>query len=98
MSFYEFRAFYIFVWVCFFYFLWHTFIIDKLSWREFLKNIIFAFIPIALVFLLNLYWIIGLSKLGVISDNALFSRGLFGNSYMNLIESLTLFHPYCFLP
>ncbi len=94
VSFYEIRAFYILAWVCFFYFLWYTFIIDQISWKTVFRNGLSAFFPIALVVLLNLYWIIGLMKLGAITDNVIFDRGLFGNSFMNIEEALTLFHPF----
>jgi len=97
MSFYEIRAFYIFAWICFFYFLLHTFLVNKFEWRN-MRNIIissiFALIPMLIVVILNCYWILGLSSLGLIANNEIFSRDLFGNSFMNIIQSFTLFHPF----
>jgi len=94
MSFYEFRAFYILVWICFFYFIWYVLIEDHVSIKNISKNSQFALMPILICLFLNLYWIIALAKLNVVSNNSLFSRGLFGNSYMNILESIALFHPY----
>jgi hypothetical protein len=91
---YEIRGFYIFIWVCFFYYLWRMFIVDRPTIKSVIRTSLFASIPVILFLLLNSYWILGLSKLDVISNNSIFSRGLFGDGYMNIREALTLFHPF----
>jgi len=91
---YEFRAFYIIAFVLLFYFVYYTFFIDKISIKNVLKNSYFAIFPILIVFLLNFFWIFGLSKVGFLTDNAIFNRGLFGNSFMDILRSITLFHPF----
>ncbi len=91
---YEFRAFYIIAFVLFFYFIYYSFFIEQFSLKTFLKNVKFALLPMALVFLTNLYWILGLFQTSSITSNTIFNRGLFGNSFMNILRSITLFHPF----
>lgn len=94
VSFYEFRAFYIVAFVLFFYFLYYSFFIDRVSIKNLSTNSRFALLPIIFVFLTNFYWILGLSRVGAITSNDIFSRELFGNSFMDILRSITLFHPF----
>src|SRR3972149_5310476 len=93
-SFYEVRAFYIIAGVLFFYYLFYTFIIDKISLKNILKNSLFAALPILIAIILNLYWIIPLLYANSIQNSDVFSGGLFGNGFMNILFSLTLFHSF----
>ena len=93
-SFYEFRIFYLILWILFFYFLFYCFIIDKVNFKKFLINAFWASIPVILSVLLNFYWIFGFYTLNIAADTRVFNRGLFGNSYMNLLRSISLFHPF----
>jgi len=93
-SFYEFRSFYIIAFILFFYTLYYIFFIDRTSLKSILNNFKFAVLPVIMVFLLNIFWILGLLNMGSISNNEVFSRGLFGDSFMNILRSITLFHPF----
>ena len=92
---YEFRVFYITVWILLFYFIYYVLFINK---KFNLKNIfslsIMAFLPMFFIGLLNIYWILGLSNTNSIASNVLFSRGLFGNQFLNIDYAITLFHPF----
>lgn len=96
LSAYEFRAFYITACVLAFYAIYHISIIEKnITKKEIFINFYFAIIPIFIVFLLNFYWIFGFSRVGIFnSTDGVLGRGLFGNSFMDIRESLTLFHPF----
>jgi len=95
VSFYEFRALYILVWVLFMYYLYYQFIVDKqFSVKNILKNAIYSAIPVVLVLLLNSYWIIGFSQLGTLTSNEIFNRMLFGNELIDIKNAFTLFHPF----
>lgn len=91
---YEFRVFYILSFVLLFYFLYYSFFIDKVSVKNILANFKFTTLPVFLLFLLNFYWIFGLFKTGSIVSNEIFNRDLFGNDFMNILRSITLFHPF----
>lgn len=95
LGFYEFRAFYLVAWVCVFYFLFDLiFSKDKLVlWRIILKGCKASF-PFILILILNIFWILPLFFTSSISDNSTFSRGLFGNGFMNITESIAAFHPF----
>jgi hypothetical protein len=91
---YEIRAFLIIGMVVFFYFIFYSMVFKKLSFGVFIKNSALSLMSILIFFLLNAYWIIGLNKLGVMRENELFDRGLFGNNFMSLFGSFTSFHPF----
>lgn len=90
-SMFEFRGFYILLWVCFIYFLYHIFIIDR---RKIIKTLLVGFIPVLILMGLNFFWLFGLAKVNVLVNNEFFSRGLFGDSFFNLNFAMTLFHPF----
>lgn len=92
-SFYEIRAFYIIALVLFLYFFYYLFIIEKLQIKQVIKNSILGFLPFIIVILLNSYWLISI-KSTAFSSTEILSRGLFGNSFMNIIQALALFHPF----
>ncbi|OGZ67606.1 MAG: hypothetical protein A3D35_02450 [Candidatus Staskawiczbacteria bacterium RIFCSPHIGHO2_02_FULL_34_9] len=91
---YEARVFYIMASVLFLYYLYYTFIIDRISLKNILKNSFLALLPILITLLLNLYWIMPFLNISTIKQNDIFSSDLFGNGYLNIMRSLTLFHPF----
>lgn len=94
VSAYEARAFYIVAWVLFLYYLYHTFLIEKISKKNIISNSIYAVIPILVTLILSTYWIIPLIATRSLQSNAVLGRGLFGSNFMYLTNSLTLFHPF----
>jgi hypothetical protein len=95
MSVYEFRIFYIFSFVLLFFSLLQFFLIEKIkNIKIFLKKSFLALAPILIVGLLNLYWVLGILKLNNLTSNEIFNRGLFGNNFMDILKSITLFHAF----
>lgn len=94
MSFYEFRALYLFVWILFFFYLYYQICLEKISFKQILKNAFLSGIPILILGLLNIYWLLPLSRLGSIETNEIFNRTLFGNEFLNITNAFTLFHPF----
>ncbi|MBI4225978.1 hypothetical protein HY612_02590 [Candidatus Roizmanbacteria bacterium] len=92
VSFYEFRIFYMVVWILALYTLYHFFIIEvSRSLKVLIKiGIIFSSI-IILVLLLNTYFIVGLNSVRSLTSNTAFDRPLIGQKNVNLINSLILF-------
>jgi hypothetical protein len=94
VSSYEPRAFYIVFTVLSFYIAW-LLLIKRHENKLSPKRLILNYISVGtIVFLLNFFWIFTLSRTGSLTNNQLFSRGLFGSSLYNLSESLAMFHPY----
>lgn len=92
---YEPRAFYLITLLLFFYFIYYFFFIQKIFTKYTISKLaFFAFVPILIVGLLNFYWILGLSQIGALSSNELFRRELFGNEFLSLLSSITLFQPF----
>jgi hypothetical protein len=54
----------------------------------------YIFLPLILVLLLNVYWVVPSFFAGILSNNPLLDRGLFGNGFWQLASSITLFHPF----
>lgn len=94
VSVYEARAFYIVAWVLSFYYLYYTFLIDKISKKNIIRNSIYAAIPILVTLMLSAYWIIPLTTTRSLQSNSVLGRGLFGSNFMFLTNSFTLFHPF----
>ena len=91
----DFRVLYMIIWLLFFYTLYYLIIINKFSnYKEILKNILIAFSPIIIIFLLNIFWIIASLKVGTLVDNPTLNRSLFGNSFFDITKAITLFHPF----
>jgi hypothetical protein len=94
-SYYEFRGFYILCIILFLYYVYYTLIIDKARrLNQFLNLSFYAGLPIILALIFNSYWILGLGKVGAITSNPFFERGLFGNEFVNINYAITLFHPF----
>lgn len=95
LGFYEFRVFYILLWVLFFYFVFYVANFrPKLIMQEILRRAGVAALSLAVVLLLNAFWILGLAKLNQFVSNNVFATGLFGNNFLNTPEALTLFSPW----
>lgn len=92
---YEPRAFYIMLWLIFIYFIYHLLIINvEYSLKKIRQIIFFGSLPVFLVILLNFFWLYSLSRIGALTQNALFDRSLFGNEFLNINYAITLFHPF----
>lgn len=65
------------------------------SIKDLTKENLFLFLSAVILFgLLNLYWFLPTFVNGSISENAILNRGLFGDNFWNLIDVLTLHHPF----
>lgn len=91
---YEFRIFYITASILVLYFIFHTLVIEKGKLKAHLRNTALSFAALVVVALLNMYWVIGLSKSGSVLHNEIFDRGLFGSQYLSLQDALTLFQSF----
>jgi hypothetical protein len=92
---YEPRAAYIVFGILFLYFFYHLFIIkNQITKSNFLKSAFSGLIPFIIFGFLNIYWIFPLAKIGSITNNELFSRGLYGGELLNVLYSFTLSHPF----
>ena len=91
ISIFDFRLSYVCVGISFLYLIYSSVFSPK-------SQIIFKTLSFLLIVLLpllvNTYWLLPLLRLNLISNNELFSRGLFGDSYMNIRQAITLFHPF----
>jgi hypothetical protein len=90
ISFYEFRAFYLALWVCIFYYLYEIIFFQKERW----KKVFLGPLPFVLILICNLFWILPLVTADSMFSNVILSRGLFGNQFMNILRSMSLFHPF----
>lgn len=89
----EFRILFITIWILAIYFFSFCFFTQDSMKRMFLRARDFI-LPSILFLLLNFFWILPLMKVGSIASNALFSRGLFGDSYFDIVNAFALFHPW----
>lgn len=94
MSFYEFRAWYISVLVqsyvvCFLTI--STMRLSRATIKTLVKNILFI---IVIPLLANTFWILPFAMNHIITSNVYFQRGLFGDSFLKIQNSLTLYHPF----
>ena len=92
VSFYEFRIYYLSLWLLAFYSLFHIFVVDRIfSFKGFASNILFASIPVIISLLLNLYGFLGLYHINYFLNSSIISKTLFGSSYIRLAKLLTIF-------
>ncbi len=93
ISFYEFRIFYLVVWLTFFYTIYHLIIIERIkSFRQLIKLGFFSTIPIFFVLLLNLYFLLGIYGARSLTNNFVFNQPLFGAWYIKLTKVMTILH------
>jgi hypothetical protein len=93
MSFYDFRLFYVSCFVLFLYLLFFL-LESKKTVESVLQSLFYAAVPILISGLLNLYWLLGLLKVGAVTSNEVFNRSLFGSNFFNILESFALFNPF----
>lgn len=91
---YETRGAYILVFILLSYLFFYIFCQDKKKYLDKIKILSIGFLPFIILFLLSFYWILGLGKVGLLTDNSIFSRGLFGSSFLNILYAITLYHPF----
>jgi len=92
---YDLRALYIAFALIFFYFLFFLFFLNKLSsFKKEIKAGLYVAISVLVFLLLSMYWLLPYFKSGVITNNPILNRELFGNNYWNIMQSITLFFPF----
>lgn len=85
------------VWILFFYTLYFIVFIETLTVREYrtsLKTSLVAFLSVGILLLLNAFWILPSFFTGSLADNDILGRSLFGNEFLDITKTLTLFHPF----
>lgn len=94
VSFNEFRAFYILAWIMIFYSVFFVFIIER-NRRGLIKSGVLVGFLFSLILLLNSYLFLGL-KFSFSSTEAsgFLNRGLFGNSFANILISFSSWNPW----
>lgn len=93
---YDLRVTYITLFVMFFYGIFYLFFIigyrdKKLFLSKIYYSILFLLLPFALM---NMYWFLPQINSGLVSNNIIVNRTLFGNDYWNFSDSIGLFHPF----
>lgn len=92
----DFRIAYLTYFILIFYFIfWFLFInLEKISKKNIIKYVKIILIHLTIFGLLNIYWLLDFYSAHSISNNAITSRSLFGNEFLNINYALTLFHPF----
>jgi hypothetical protein len=92
---YDFRIAYIGVFILFFYSLYYFLFIKNLKVSiNIFKQILFSFVSFLIFAFLNIFWVLPMIRLGSLTSNVILGRGLFGNEFLNILYSATLFHPF----
>ena len=92
---YDFRILYIVIWVMLFYIIYQIlFKIKDKTYTQIVPILQYGFVPFAIIFLLNFFWILPFYLSNTLSHNPLFDRALFGSHFFNFFQGLNLFHPY----
>ncbi len=93
ISFYEFRIFYLVLWLAFFYTIYHLIIVEQTkSFKQLIKLGFFSAIPVILVILLNLYFLSGIYGARSLTNNSVFNQPLFGAWYIKLTKVMAILH------
>jgi hypothetical protein len=92
---YDFRIFYITVFIIVGYngFKLTSYIATH-SWKNSVHFLLVIFSPLIIAGAIHFHWLLGISKVGALTSNEIFNRGLFGDAYMNIIQAVALFHPF----
>lgn len=94
-SFYELRAFYIIAIMLFSYLIFHIYVHKEFrSLKKIMQYILLGLPPAVIYVSSNIFWVIGLLQSGGVSESGVVGRALFGEGYMNILRSITLFHPF----
>ena len=92
---YDFRILYIVTWVMLFYIIYQIlFKIKDKTYTQIVPILQYIFIPFAIIFLLNFFWILPFYSSGTLLHNPLFDRAIFGSQFFNVLDAIALFHPY----
>ncbi len=92
---YEPRAFYIAAFLLALYTVFDLLLGSKEYFFSRLRQFYRYLAPAAVIFLLlNLFWLLALTKIGSLESNYLLLRELFGNHFWNIFYSFTLHHPW----
>lgn len=94
ISIYEFRAWYILALLQVIAIIFFAFVSKEKSLKKLAIGIALPIFAIGSVLLVNLYWILSFSMSSSLTNNQYFSRGLFGDSFINITNAITLFHPF----
>lgn len=89
LSSYEFRIFYIGIFVIGFFVFYKSVFI-----KNHLKDWLFYIGAILITILLNFYWLLPLLSENKITNNEIFSRSLFGSQFFDIFSAFTLFHRF----
>lgn len=93
ISFYEFRIFYLVVWLAFFYTVYHLIIVERIkSFQQLIKLFFLSSIPILSVLFLNFYFLLGIYGARVLTSNSVFNQPLFGAWYIKLAKVMMILH------
>lgn len=92
-SVYDLRFWYITSFLMFLYFIFKMWV-TKMRLSEIIKNSVILFVIYLLYFCLNLYWIIPTVMTGGVAGGGVLARTLFGNEFLNINYSYSLFHPF----
>lgn len=91
---YDFRFAYLTVFLLSGYFFYCVLPISTIKRRELMKIISYSMLSFLLFAILNLYWVLPLFFSQKITSNEILQRGLFGNEFLNILYSITTFHPF----
>ncbi len=88
---YDFRVAYIGVFLLLFYFIFYYLIVS----RKMLRKSFLLLLEIIVGFaILNIYWVLPMLKLGSLTSNSVLDRTLFGNEFLNVLYSISFYHPF----
>lgn len=93
LGFFEFRILYITLLMMAVYLTFFLYF-KKASWylvSSYVKRFI---LPGVLFILMNIFWILPILFVGALTQNVLFGRGLFGDSYFDIVNAFAVFHPW----
>lgn len=94
-SIYDIRMSYISCLLLFGYYTYYVIFIQKnIGIKAFIGSLSYLFSPISIFILLNLYWVFPLIFSKKLVTNSLLQRSLFGNEFLNILYSITLYHPF----
>lgn len=88
---YDFRIAYIGIFINFSYFIFFTF---RFKNKSFKNNALLFFTSLFSFVILSIFWILPMIMLGSLTSNAILSRNLFGNEFLNILYAYTLYHPF----
>jgi len=90
---YDFRIFYIEIFIIVGYFIFHLFNYKQFEKKSTLKKTRIFLIMAISITLLNVYWMLPMAKTGSLTENQVLSRDLIPFS-LDIKKTLTLFHPF----